>query len=68
MGAERVAMGSDYPFPLGEHTPGALIGSLEDLSAAQRRRLLGGTALEFLGTDSPLEAAGRPRAAPSAQP
>ena len=48
IGAERIAMGSDYPFPLGEQHPGALIESCgfdEGLAA----RLLGGTALEFLG-------------------
>jgi aminocarboxymuconate-semialdehyde decarboxylase len=51
VGAERVALGSDYPFPLGEPEPGRLIESLTDLSAAVRRRLLAGTALEFLGLD-----------------
>ena len=25
LGAERVALGSDYPFPLGEHVPGSLV-------------------------------------------
>jgi len=49
LGAERVALGSDYPFPLGEARPGELIESLEELNDAQRARLLGGTALEFLG-------------------
>jgi aminocarboxymuconate-semialdehyde decarboxylase len=48
-GAERVALGSDYPFPLGERVPGALIESMGDLSASDRDRLLRGTALEFLG-------------------
>ena len=52
MGAERVALGSDYPFPLGEHHPGALIESMNDLSPATRRRLLAGTALEFLGLEA----------------
>lgn len=51
-GAERVALGSDYPFPLGERAPGALIESIDDLSAAQKARLLRGTALEFLGLDN----------------
>jgi aminocarboxymuconate-semialdehyde decarboxylase len=51
IGAERVALGSDYPFPLGEAEPGRLIESLNDLSAAVQRRLLAGTALEFLGLD-----------------
>lgn len=51
VGAERIALGSDYPFPLGEALPGALIESLEQLSAGQRDRLLAGTALEFLGLE-----------------
>ncbi|MBY0525929.1 MAG: amidohydrolase [Gemmataceae bacterium] len=49
VGAERVALGSDYPFPLGEAEPGKLIASLTDLSDADRNRLLSGSALEFLG-------------------
>ena len=51
VGVERVALGSDYPFPLGEAEPGKLIESLEDLSDEQRRRLLAGTAREFLGME-----------------
>jgi aminocarboxymuconate-semialdehyde decarboxylase len=50
MGAECIAMGSDYPFPLGEHEPGALIESM-DLDARTRDRLLAGTALEWLNLD-----------------
>ena len=49
VGPEKIAMGSDYPFPLGEQSPGRLIGSMEDLTPVTRARLLGGTALEFLG-------------------
>ncbi|MHC4081398.1 MAG: amidohydrolase family protein [Planctomycetota bacterium] len=52
VGAERVALGSDYPFPLGEQRPGALIESMDDLPATARRRLLCGTALEFLGLEA----------------
>jgi aminocarboxymuconate-semialdehyde decarboxylase len=52
VGAERVALGSDYPFPLGEHEPGRLIESMPDLDEATRARLLAGTALEFLGADA----------------
>ncbi|MDP9100514.1 MAG: amidohydrolase [Verrucomicrobiota bacterium] len=48
-GARRVALGSDYPFPLGESSPGALIESLAHLSAAEQSELLSGTAREFLG-------------------
>jgi len=47
-GADRVALGSDYPFPLGESPPGALISSMPDIDAATRQRLLHATALEFL--------------------
>ena len=47
-GAKRVALGSDYPFPLGEAHPGALIESLEGLSAEEKSRLLSGSAQEFL--------------------
>jgi aminocarboxymuconate-semialdehyde decarboxylase len=49
VGVERIALGSDYPFPLGEQWPGQLIASLEELTDQQRQRLLAGTALEFLG-------------------
>jgi len=50
-GAERVALGSDYPFPLGESPPGALIDAL-GLPATVRDRLRSGTALEWLGRDA----------------
>lgn len=49
VGAERIALGSDYPFPLGELCAGSLIRSMPDLDDATRERLLRGTALEFLG-------------------
>jgi aminocarboxymuconate-semialdehyde decarboxylase len=51
-GADRVALGTDYPFPLGEAEPGRLVESLEGLTGEQRGRLLAGTALEFLGLSS----------------
>jgi len=47
-GAQRVALGSDYPFPLGEAHPGKLIESLK-LSAKEKKGLLSETAREFLG-------------------
>ncbi|HMF20460.1 MAG TPA: amidohydrolase family protein [Gemmataceae bacterium] len=49
VGAKRIALGSDYPFPLGEHSPGALIESLSGIPKADKERMLSGTALEFLG-------------------
>jgi aminocarboxymuconate-semialdehyde decarboxylase len=48
-GASRVALGSDYPFPLGESNPGELIESMRDLSSGDRNQLLSETAREFLG-------------------
>ncbi len=51
IGIDRVALGSDYPFPLGEQVPGTLIESLDDLSPDHRDRLLSGTSLEFLGLE-----------------
>jgi aminocarboxymuconate-semialdehyde decarboxylase len=48
MTPERVALGSDYPFPLGEKPAGKLIESLESLPPRIKDRLLAGTALEFL--------------------
>jgi aminocarboxymuconate-semialdehyde decarboxylase len=48
-GAQRIAFGSDYPFPLGEAHPGELIKSMKELSAKERTQLLSGTAREFLG-------------------
>jgi aminocarboxymuconate-semialdehyde decarboxylase len=56
MGAERVMLGSDYPFPLGEHRVGSLIRSSQ-LAGAAKDRLLGGNAVEFLGlqTESVVE-------------
>jgi len=48
-GADRVMLGSDYPFPLGEDHPGELIKSMEDFDDVTKQKLLGDTALEFLG-------------------
>lgn len=46
-GANKVALGSDYPFPLGEDIPGSLIESM-NFSNEIKDRLLSGTALEWL--------------------
>jgi aminocarboxymuconate-semialdehyde decarboxylase len=47
MGANCIALGSDYPFPLGEQAPGKMIEAM-NLDPAVRDRLLAGTALEWL--------------------
>ena len=48
MGVERVMLGSDYPFPLGEHQVGSLIQS-SNLPEQVKARLLGENAVSFLG-------------------
>jgi len=48
-GAQRIAFGSDYPFPLGEAHAGQLIESMKELSPEEKAQLLSGTAREFLG-------------------
>jgi aminocarboxymuconate-semialdehyde decarboxylase len=47
MGAERVMLGSDYPFPLGEQNVGSLIRS-SHLTANAKEQMLGGNAAAFL--------------------
>jgi aminocarboxymuconate-semialdehyde decarboxylase len=48
-GADRMALGSDYPFPLGEEKPGEMLEGLRTLDPATKKRLFSGTALEWLG-------------------
>jgi len=50
-GAQRVALGSDYPFPLGEAHAGELIESM-NLSAEDKAQLFSETARDFLGLSS----------------
>ncbi len=49
VGPTRIALGSDYPFPLGEHVPGSLIASMDDLPDETKLLLLADSAIEFLG-------------------
>jgi aminocarboxymuconate-semialdehyde decarboxylase len=51
MGAARVAMGTDYPFPLGEPVPGELIRSMP-YDDTTKELLLGGAAMEWLGMNA----------------
>ena len=55
MGAKRVMLGSDYPFPLGEHGIGELIRS-SHLAQETKAQLLGGNAARFLGLEKSDEA------------
>ncbi|HNI44589.1 MAG: amidohydrolase [Chitinophagales bacterium] len=47
LGTNRIALGSDYPFPLGEAVPGKIIESMP-YSDEIKERLLSGNALEWL--------------------
>lgn len=50
-GEDRITLGSDYPFPLGEQRPGTLIESMQEFSASVKRKLLGENALEWLNIE-----------------
>jgi len=50
-GADRVMLGSDYPYPLGERPAGSVIRAA-DLPAEKQDRLMGVNAMEFLGDGS----------------
>ena len=50
MGQKRVALGTDYPFPLGELQPGELINSM-NWPDDKKLDLLSGAALEWLNLD-----------------
>ena len=49
MGEERVLLGSDYPYPLGEKRIGRLVESHPALSEQAKRRVLGDNAAQFFG-------------------
>jgi aminocarboxymuconate-semialdehyde decarboxylase len=57
MGADRVMLGSDYPFPLGEERVGSLIRQSE-LAQSDKTKLLGGNASRFLGLSVEQSASG----------
>lgn len=51
VGAHQIMLGSDYPFPLGEHRPGELIESMP-YDDAIKSMLLHGAALKWLSMES----------------
>jgi aminocarboxymuconate-semialdehyde decarboxylase len=50
MGEDRIMLGSDYPFPLGELTPGKLITD-SNFDEEVKKKLLSSNALEWLGVN-----------------
>ena len=51
VGMEKIALGTDYPFPLGELEPGTLIDEMENLSGDNKDMLFCRNALNWLGID-----------------
>lgn len=47
-GDDKICLGSDYPFPLGEHHPGKMIEEME-LSSSLKEKLLSANARQWLG-------------------
>lgn len=47
LGPERVMLGSDYPFPLGEQSIGSLVRGADFLTPAQQEGILRGNAVSF---------------------
>jgi aminocarboxymuconate-semialdehyde decarboxylase len=53
VGADRIVIGTDYPFDMGHYNPSGL---LADFSPEQQRMILGGNAASLLGMDDEVEA------------
>jgi aminocarboxymuconate-semialdehyde decarboxylase len=49
IGEDRICLGSDYPFPLGEHHPGKLIESMSSFSKELKDKLLFENAMKWMG-------------------
>ena len=48
IGEDSICLGSDYPFPLGEHHPGRLIESM-DFSSSAKEKFLYQNGMDWLG-------------------
>ncbi|KAI9298487.1 2-amino-3-carboxymuconate-6-semialdehyde decarboxylase-like protein [Neoconidiobolus thromboides FSU 785] len=47
VGVDNILLGSDYPFPLGEHHPGKLIEDASEFSDEDKEKMLSGNALKL---------------------
>lgn len=50
-GADKIAHGTDYPFPLGDLEHGKMIEEMDDLDSETKEKIFAGAALEFLGLE-----------------
>ena len=48
-GANKIALGSDFPFPLGDLEHGKFIEEMKELTTDQKEQVLYKTAKEWLG-------------------
>jgi aminocarboxymuconate-semialdehyde decarboxylase len=51
VGAERIALGSDAPFDMGDEDPLATVETVPGLTSEERDAILSGTALKLLGEE-----------------
>lgn len=51
MTQDKIILGSDYPFPLGEQEPGRMVEQMKDLDDETKRKILGMNACQFLKLD-----------------
>lgn len=51
VGEDKIAYGTDYPFPLGDLEHGAFIDEISDLPESTKKKLLRENVLEFLGVE-----------------
>lgn len=51
-GSDKVVLGSDYPFPLGEDVPGRIVEASQRLSSIEKDRILFQNAMDFLNLKS----------------
>ena len=52
LGSNSVILGSDYPFPLGEHNPGNTISANPDIDDKMKSNLFNKNALNWLGVET----------------
>ncbi|MDH7972100.1 amidohydrolase family protein [Sphingomonas sp. AR_OL41] len=56
MGEDRVVLGSDHPFPLGEEAIGQLVRTHDTLSTTAKSKILGGNAARWLALNETVSA------------
>jgi aminocarboxymuconate-semialdehyde decarboxylase len=55
IGIDKIILGSDYPFPLGEQKAGEMVSRVKFLSHKEKMKILYLNALAFLGLDENLK-------------